>query len=284
MNTSGTPRRTGAAWLLVVLALAACGSDDGDGGSMPGSRSAIVEQPASAPDGFEFSYRARGTTVLDCVLPNRSFDGTVWPSGSLLISSVTPSGPGRALRTGEGVYLEAALFADGSIEERWLRVGRAEMDAVRPRLERILGVDLVSYLMTPGAPPSGIQVVAATLEETDVYSQLEPMRTADGSFAAGYRFVLEGEDAPVLDAWIDGAGKVVRTQVQRSVEGQAGRADPDTGWIIDYRSLGPGADEPSPPDRVVEATAPLLAELTPPTRDGCDLEIGPEPTLPRPPP
>ena len=271
--------------MLVLVTVTSCGVVGGEDGGAPEAQLPLEDRLADAPDGFGFSYQARGTGVLDCVLPNRSFDGWVFPGGALVVDAETPAGEARALSLDDAVYLDDAFFAQGTVAAEWARLERPGLDATRPRLDRILGVDLTAYLVAPGPPPSGNQIVAATLERTAVDSRLGPIRAPGGAAAAGYRFVVDGEDAvPVIDAWVDGEGRVMRVQVQDSLADEPGKPDPDTGWIIDYQPLPPDATPPAPPADFTEATSGLLAELTPPPRDGCDLEIGPEPTTPRPEP
>ena len=279
----GTP--PGIAWLLILVTLASCGVVGGGESDAPEARLALKDRLADAPTGFGFSYQARGTRVLDCVLPNRSFDGRVFPGGAFVLDAETPAGAARALSLDDAVYLDDAFFAQGTVAAEWVRLTRLGLDAARPSLDRILGVDLAAYLAAPGSPPSGNQIVAATLERTVVDSRLGPIRAPGGAAAAGYRFVVEGEDpVPVIDGWVDGEGRVVRVQVQDSIADEPGEPNPDTGWIIDYKALPPGATAPAPPGDFVEATSGVLADLAPPMRDGCELEIGPAPTAPRPQP
>ena len=235
-----------------------------------------------APRSFEFSYQALGTDVLDCVLPHRDFDGSVFTDSTLLMTADTPSGAARALRLGDAIYLESTFFATGAVDGDWARIDRSP--AIRADLERILGVDLAAYLLADDLPPSGNEVLEATLRETDVASNVESIRPRGGPPAPGYRFIVEAEGTtPVIDAWVDVDGNVVRIRVQDSLPDQAGEPDPDSGWITDYRPT-PDTPPPPPPTDVAPVDAASLVVLTPATPAGCELEIGPEPSTPSPQP
>lgn len=279
-------RRGLAALLLLVLGIGSCSADAPEEASSEDRQPlGLEDRLADSPTGFRFSYQARGTDVLGCVVPNRDFEGTVFDDGALSIDVDTPSGSARVLVLREAAYLDADLFAPGSLEADWARLERAGLAGAGPALGRLLGVDLASYVAAPGSPPSGNEVVAAVLDQTSVDSRLDPIRLPGGVVAAGYRLVVEVDDTvPVIDAWIDDEGVVVRVQVQDSLADRPGRPDPDTGWVIDYRPLPADATAPPHPADVVDATAELLGALAPPPQEGCDLEIGPAPTGPVPQP
>ena len=271
--------------LLFVLAAVSCTRDTDDDSVPEGQPVALEDRLADPPAGFRFSYQARGTDVLDCVLPNRDFEGTVFPDDTLSIAIETPAGPASVVAFRDGVYLDTELFAAGSVDADALRFERARLADVRQPLDRILGVALAAYIAAPGPPPSGAEVVSAALEQTSVDSRLDPIRLPGGVAAAGYRLVVEGDGTvPVIDAWIDDEGVVVRVQVQDSLADRLGQPNPDTGWVIDYRPLPADATAPRQPADVVDATAELLGALAPPPQEGCDLEIGPAPTGPVPQP
>jgi hypothetical protein len=274
-------RRCTLAVLLVLaaavgsyaLASSGVGGDDPDG-------PALEARLAEPRDGFRFAYRARGTGVLDCVLPNRQLEGTVFPDGTVVLTTKTPAGPGTAIVEADAVYLSAELFSVDLDSWAWLRIDRADVERVRPQLTRILGADLASYVAATGPPPDGNATVAATLERSEA-QPIVPIRTSDDTLADGFRFVVEGDEAvPIVDAWIATDGEIVRVQVRDSVAGSPGTPAPDTGWIIDYLMLPADATAPKPPTDAVATTDEALAELAPPMRNGCDLKIGREPADP----
>ena len=273
-------RRWWRSWILVallsLLPVGACTSSDSGDDAAP-----VLDHLAQPSDGFRFVYRARGTAVLDCVLPNRQLEGTVFPDGTVLVTTETPAGEGRAIVTSDGLYLSAELFSAGPDGLRWLRIDREDVERLRPQLTQILGADLTSYVGASGPPPDGNATVAALLEEGDP-ERIDPTRTPDGALAKGFRFVVEGDGAvPVVDAWVDDDGNVVRLQARDSVAGSPGEPDPDTGWVLDYLPLPAGAAAPgAPPTDVAKVTDEALAALAPPAEDGCELEIGREPADP----
>jgi hypothetical protein len=266
--------------LVLLTAVGSCAWSPSGGGDDGADASALETRLAQPQDGFRFAYRARGTGVLDCVLPNRQLDGTVFRDGTVRITTETPAGRGTAIVEADAVYLSSELFSVEPATWDWLRIDRADVERVRPQLARILGADLTSYVAASGPPPDGNATVAATLERSDT-QPIDPIRTPDSTLADGFRFVVEGDAAvPVVDAWIDAAGEVVRVQVRDSVAGAPGTPAPDTGWIIDYLMLPADTTAPQPPTDAVEATDEALAELAPPLEDGCELEIGREPADP----
>jgi len=266
-------------FLMLLTAAASCASAPSGGGD-DADAPALESRLAEPRDGFRFAYRARGTGVLDCVLPNRQLEGTVFPDGTVLLTTETPVGRGTAIVKAGAAYLSSELFSVASDTWGWLRVDQEDVERVRPQLARILGADLTSYVAASGPPPDGNATVAATLERSDG-EPIEAIRTPNGTLADGFRFVVEGDAAvPVIDAWIDAAGEVVRVQVRDSVTGAPGTPAPDTGWILDYLLLPAEATAPEPPTDVVEATDEALAELAPPVQQRCELEIGREPADP----
>lgn len=265
--------------LALLTALGSCASSSSGAGDDDPAGPGLETRLAEPRDGFRFVYRAGGTGVLDCVLPNRQLAGTVHPDGTVLLTSETPTGRGTAIVGADAVYLSVELFSVEPGTWDWLRVGREDVDRVRPELARILGADLTSYVAASGPPPDGNATVAATLERSDA-RPIDPIRTSAGTLADGFRFVVESDAAvAVIDAWIDADGEVVRLHVRDSVADSPGTPAPDTGWTLDYLPLPADATAPAPPADAVEATDESLAELAPPV-DGCELEIGPEPADP----
>lgn len=272
-------RRWCRSWILVallsLLPVAACTSQRSQ--EEPPS---ALDGLAEPRDGFRFVYRARGTGVLDCVLPNRQLEGTVFPDGTVLVTTETPAGEGRAIVASDGLYLSSELFSAGSGGPRWLRIDRGDVERLRPQLSRILGADLTSYVAASGPPPDGNATVAAILEEGDP-EPIDPIRTPDGALAPGFRFVVEGDGAvPIVDAWVDGDGNVFRVQIRNSVAGSPGEPAPDTGWVLDYLPLPPGTAAPDAPADAARVTDEALGALAPPVEDGCELEIGRDPANP----
>ncbi len=267
--------------LLALMTVAgSCSPSPPGGGEDSADASALSARLAEPRDGFRFAYRARGTGVLDCVLPNRRLNGAVFPDGTVRLTAETPAGRGTAIVEADAVYLSSELFSVEPDTAEWFRIDREDVERVRPQLARILGADLTSYVAASGPPPDGNATVAETLERSDA-QPIDPIRTPVSTLANGFRFVVEGETAvPVVDAWVDAAGEVVRVQVRDSIAGSPGTPAPDTGWILDYLPLAADTTAPDPPTDAVEATDEALAELAPPMQDGCELEIGREPADP----
>ncbi|MFP5579524.1 MAG: hypothetical protein ACLGIZ_15030 [Acidimicrobiia bacterium] len=266
--------------LVLLTAVGSCASSPSGGGDDAAAVLALETRLAEPRDSFRFAYRARGTGVLDCVLPNRQLDGTVFPDDTVLLTTETPGGRGTAIVEADAVYLSSELFSVEPDTWDWLRIDRQDVERVRPQLTRILGADLTSYVAASGPPPDGNATVAAMLEGDDA-QPVDPIRTPNSTLADGFRFVVEGDAAvPVVDGWIDPDGEVARVQVRDSVAGAPGTPAPDTGWVLDYLPLPSDATAPEAPTDAVAATDDALTELAPPMQDGCELEIGREPADP----
>ena len=268
---------------LLLMVLAGCVTGDHQSTADEAPDGSLRAQLANTQGGFTFKYQTRGTQVLDCILPNRSFEGLVYPGGTFELSTETPAGMGQVIAVDGTVYLSANIFADGTVPTPWLGVSRLDMDAVAVPLRQTLGTGIASYVLSPGVPPDGNAIAWAALDQAPVSGRLEPFRTAAGQVAQGHRIVVEGEPpVPVIDAWLGSDGHIVRIQVQDSLPGQPGTPNPDTGWIIDYAPLPPSASPPVEPTGVTPWESIEPAQLVAPAREGCDIEIGPESTMPTP--
>ena len=224
---------------------------------------------------FSFTYRALGTSVLDCVVPNRSFAGQVHDAASFVL---TTEGGGEIRHLDGTSYLSPELFDDGLGLDAWITVPDDRYAAAVDALQTALGVDLVSYLRSGARPVDGNATVRAALEAGAEPVPVDALRGAAGAELPGWRLTLPDSEAgdrataPVVDYWLAG-NDVVRVIIRDSLPGERGEPDPDTGWMIGYQALPENVTAPSPPD----ATVPWGSEmvLRAPRREGCDLEIGP---------
>lgn len=270
------------AGIVLLLLVAGCTSSDRESPTPP----ATVDLEATigpSPQAFRFAYRSRGTDVLDCVLPNRDFAGTVSGTGDFTILDPDRTAP-LLIRLGDTTYLYRDLFAEGSIKGDWLSLGPEDLGRFGAAIRRSLGTDLSSYALSPTPPATGADIVLDALDDTRSIVPIEPIRI-DSDLARGHRLLIDGtDDEPgvVLDAWIDPQGQVVRTQVQRVRYGESDLPNPDSGWLIDYRPLATSQDTRDPRGQIAEAATIDPDTLGPPVKQGCDLEIGPEPSTPRP--
>ena len=273
--------RTASCLLGLVLALVAgCASSDPEGRA----RSPAIELESAIgpnPEAFGFTYRSRGTQVLDCVLPNREFSGAVFGSGDFVIQVPDRTDP-VVIRTMESTYLSSALFAVGSIDGEWLSVEPADLRRLDQAIRRSLGTDLSGYALSATPPATGRDIILDAVDDATSILTIDPIRV-DGVFAPGYRLMIDGaDDQPgvVLDTWIDSQGQVTRVEVQRPRADDPDLPNPDLGWLIDYRPLPTPSDPIGPPENVVDAGTIDPDALSPPVRQGCDLQIGPEPSAP----
>lgn len=224
---------------------------------------------------FAFSYRALGTSVLDCVVPNRSFAGQVYDEETFVLAT----DEGGEIRHLDGViYLNPELFDDSLDLGGWIALTDDRRPAAVDALQTALGVDLASYLRPGAHPVDGNATVRAALETGAEPEPVDPLRGRAGAELPGWRLTLpdpqatEGVATPVVDYWL-AENDVVRVIIRDSLPGERGEPDPDNGWMIDYQSLSEEASAPTAP----EMTVPWSSEMVPraPRQDGCELEIGP---------
>ncbi len=267
--------------LVVAIAMSgvACSNRSEPQGRPPPSPTDIAPPQAR----FAFSYRALGTSVLDCVVPNRRFTGQVHDDETFVL--IADDGA-EVLHRDATTYLDSALFDDRLDLDSWLSVADQQLSEAIPSLQTAIGADLASFLRSGASPVDGNTSVRAALETGAEPVPIAPFTRRDGSAVPGWRVALPdgGTDdrgvRPVLSYWLDDA-EVVRVVIQDSRPGEPGEPDPDTGWLIDYQALPDGAVPPPAPGEAVAWRAAL--ELMAPLRQGCDLEIGPgDPTPPAP--
>ena len=225
-----------------TAALAAC-STAGRPGEHLQDRVGRVEVSTS----FTMEYRATGTGVLDCFLPNRAF---ILDIRDDTVVARRPDDPLDVLarRSGESLELAPTLFEPGLLRQRWLTVELPALTtADRARLVDLLGVDLASYLMADGPPPHGQEIAVAALDSaTDIESMgaetiagepadryritLDPERYADAQASESSPPVADGASTPGVDIWVDGRDDVVRVAVSAAAA-SPGEAQ---GWVITF--------------------------------------------------
>lgn len=207
------------------------------------------------PTSFTMEYRATGTGVLDCFLPNRAFVLEV-RDDSVVARRAEDRSEVLARRKGALLELSPTLFEPGELRERWLVIELTALTAVdRARLVELLGVDLASYLMTDAPPSHGLEIALAAL---DAATAVESMgaETIASEAADRFRITLDAEryaeaqttesspsvtadaETPGVDVWIDGRDDVVRVAVS------AGAASPGEarGWVITFSDQARAAD------------------------------------------
>lgn len=281
-------------WLVVVATLAVVA---------PGCRVGAPETPEAElrarlaaveqPERFRITYRAAGTRVLDCFLPNREFTVDV-DRETRVVRVVGADGPEPtvAIRIGSTVYLHRSLFEPDAIAGEWLRLASDVSEPVRGAVERAIGTDLAGFLLVGGLPPGARETAVASLEVAEDVRRLEP-EPAAGRALVGYELALDPErfeevaaapedtaapdtirtgDRPVVQIWFDGE-EIARLVVRREV---SGATDPDAvagGWITDYDELGSPL-QVQPPGDVTDASAVDLSALHRAARGTCELDVG----------
>lgn len=270
--------------MLVLVLLIGCTSSGSETPTPP----SIVDLESAIgpnPEDFAFTYRSRGTDVLDCVLPNRDFTGTVLGSGDFTIREPEQGAP-LVIRIEDTTYLSGELFSDGSLERSWVSLRPKDLDRLEDAIRRSLGTDLSAYVLSRTRPATGRDIAVDAIDDATSIIPIDPIRVG-GDIVAGQRLVIPGApDDPglVIDAWVDSLGQVTRVQVQRAQPDDPAEPNPDSGWLVDYRPLSTPPDPADPPDDVVDGATVDPGSLDPPVKRGCELEIGPDPSAPRPQP
>lgn len=254
-----------AAATAVALAWAACG---GSGSTESSPAAALAERLAGAgdPARYAFDYRASGTQVLDCMLPNREFSGVVdLDAGVMALRTATDPGRDAVVVGDDEALLRSTLFAAGSVPAAWLSIGQDEDLERLAELRRAVGVDLGGYAVPGGYAPSGNAMARAALDITAAVGVLDSGQGGPAG-ADGFRIVIDPEryeeaaplpststtrpgadpaPVPEVDVWVDADGMVVRVVVRPSGTGPGGAEAADTsGWVVDYRY---DVAAPSPP-------------------------------------
>lgn len=261
--------------------LVACSGTSGDQRVPVEATDDLPRLLADAPSRFALTYRSRGTEVLDCVFPNREFDATVFDPDTFTVTATATDTP-IALRTGGTTYLAGSLFGGDEIGADWLAIGREERARLAEPIQRALGTDLSAYVLADAAPASGTDIALDGLSMDPDTTTIDPIEGSRGS-ASGHRLVIGGvneEPGVVLDFWVDPSGQVARVQVQQSLQGEPRTPNPDTGWVVDYTQVPDWLPRPSAPTNTIDSATVDPGILQPPIQEGCDLEIGPEPTAP----
>ena len=269
--------------IVILFLVGGCTSDSES--PTPPSTVDLESAIGANPEAFRFTYRARGTEVLDCVLPNREFTGTVFGSGDFTILDPDRTAP-LLTRVEDTTYLSGGLFAEGSIDGDWLSLEPEDLVRFDEAIRRSLGTDLSSYALSLTPPATGADIARDAIDDARSIVPIDPIRI-DGDVALGQRLLIDGADddpGVVLDVWIGSQGQVARVQVQRARADEPDLPNPDSGWLIDHRPLPTNQDPPDPPERAVDAATIDPDSLGPPVKQGCDLEIGPEPSTPPPQP
>lgn len=217
------------------------------------------------PDHFEFSYRAGGTKVLDCFLPNREFSGAVdYLSGVVALRTGPPTGATVAIVTERSALLHRSLFRADAVPTAWVRVDRPPRADLRSALVRVLGADLGGYVLGDALPPTGRATALAALEVARDVTRVG-RQTIGAAPAEGFRITVDteefaekaspsttaqGEDGdaavPTFQVWMGRDNAIVRIEVQPQSTGRDGEDGGAGGWSVDYRPGRPLAkDEPS---------------------------------------
>ena len=228
--------------LCCAVSLVGCSTTDDPGTEL---RERIVGRDPSTQ--FTMEYRATGTEVLDCFLPNREF--IIEVRGDTLVARRTDEPPAVvAQRTGAELQLAPTLFEPGLLRQRWLAIDLAQLTAPdRSTLSELLGADLASYLLTDALPSNGQEIAIAALDAATAVDTLG-VETIGTQVADRFRITLDpesyadaqpttsstasGPDAgtPVVDVWVGADDDVVRVGVS---------SGESRGWVIDFDDVDP---------------------------------------------
>lgn len=260
------------ALLSLAVMVGAC-SNTPSAGETLSSQLEALDDPAA----FSMSYRAGGTDVLDCALPNRQFRIDVESERGDFVAHDLPSGDRIAERSGSSLRVHRSLFATGLTSAAWITVDIDQLpQAHASALRRALGPDLTGYLLAADPPPSGLAVAVAVLPiarsttlidqqaTTSTYQlELDPDAYAE---AASHPGDDRAAVSPTIQFTVDDLG------VRQLVVTPADVAqDPASGWTIVFTPLNPDADGDPAPGREVDITDLDPDDLRPRPITGCAL-------------
>lgn len=281
----------GLAIVLLSMAFGSCTGESREASPTAALRARLEE--AEQPERFTITYRAAGTQVLDCFLPNRHFSMDVdRDAGVVAVTAAARPGRVVARLIGETVYLHRSLFQPVTTSATWLRASADLSDEARGDLERALGADLAAYLFAGGLPSGATETAVAML---DVARAVRPLgvQLVGRRRLEGYRIDVDPDrfaaeatvpgspspsstvppgEAPVVEVWLDG-NEVARLVVRREASGPT---DPDAtvgGWIADYTDLERPLSREEPND-VTDIDTIGTSRLRAASRGDCRLGVG----------
>ena len=236
---------------VLVLLLASPGCTD-DGGVVAADELRERLRKSDERERFQFTYKARGSQVIGCFLPNRQFVVMVDAStGTLVVRASPDSDPAMAMARGDEVFLHRSLFSPGALRGAWLRVAGEPTSAETEAIRSSLGAGLASYVLSPGLPASGEAIGRAAL---DVAITVRRLGTDEvrGATVDGFRVLLDASGLGLndrsesgrvdqtgysVDVWVDEQGRVLRVAVQPQPAEDGHAARVPTGWVADYSVL-----------------------------------------------
>ena len=278
-------RLIASALALISTAVAGCAASSGENDLAV----RLIEglEAVDPPDDFSFAFRAGGTRVNDCFLPNREFMGEVDAARDLLLIRRTEGGTPLVVSTDDATFLSAELFGAGDVPASWIRLLERGAIAIEP-LNRLIGPDLAAFAASEELPPSGHATALAVLRAANGVEVLGPSVTS-GVRSDGFRVSLdpiryagkplatdataEAGDPPEIDLWISEKDQVTRVEVKPSaVETPAGHDEPPPGWVTDYDYSPRDIELKLPPD-ATRLTPSELSTLSPRRLASCSLPI-----------
>lgn len=276
-------------WLFVAAAVvpvlgAGC---LGSGGSSTAAELRRRLEAVAEPADFAFRFRAGGTRVNDCFLPNREFAGRVDADRELLAVSPAPGETPVVISTAETTFLHGSLFAGGTTGGEWLRLTQRG-EAVAETLNRLLGPDLAAYAAPGALPPSGRTTAVALL---GVATKVSPLGSSviQGEPAQGFRLTADVADAPretaepaarrggprqvaEFEIWLSPSDQVVRIEVRPTPAGEEDGGEPPPGWLTDY-DPSPQDIDVDPPADAISIDPKALAGMAPRRLASCELPV-----------
>lgn len=282
---SPSARQMAAALMLISMVLPGCAasSSQSDPAAHLIERLEAVDQPVD----FSFAFRAGGTRVNDCFLPNREFVGEVDAARDLLLSRRTDGRTPLVVSTDDATFLAAELFGERDVPTSWVRLFERGPNAIEP-LTRLIGPDLAAFDASEELPPSGHATALAALgaargmevrgasviggSRSDGFRvSLDPVRYAGEPLASDAMPVPDGP--PEIDLWISKDDEVIRVEVRPpAVETSANHDEPPPGWVTDYDHSPRDIEFELPPD-ATRLTPSELSTLSPRRLASCNLPI-----------
>lgn len=240
------------------------------------------------PQRFAFRYQRAGTRVLDCVLPNLTFDVVVDRPAGIAAFRLADRGTAIAIRRSEMVLVSRDLFDSPPFQTPWLSLPTGGDERSAEPIRRALGTDLAGYLFAADLPQSGRATVLAALDIATAVRSTGPVQI-DGTIADDFRITVDPAEftaaasgqkpsttaastatAPRFDVAVARRqGTILRLAIgTQRANGAPG--PPENGWLITYRAA-PASVSALPADSALSDAAGLDLTALAAARTPCQL-------------
>ena len=211
---------------------------------------------------YTFSYRALGSSILDCTTSNRTFAGRADRNGVVIFDD---QGQPLVLTSAKERLLHKRLFAPGTSKTTWIEISDED------EIAAVIGPDLASFAGPTQPPLTPWDTLKAALDEAGTVERLD---AADSGGAATFVLTIDADESTVgdnlpirLEAQFTDEHTLGALTIQRS--SKDGREVSLAGWTVTLDAEGI-------PPRPVRTNATQFSELdqpiqAAPSTDACKL-------------